>query len=152
MFTQNDYLPGEYVIRESDGKKLVLTNYRIRYDDEDFTSIMLEKVSSVKVSSIYHFKYIIWGVLFLLSGPFLSDFLFGDLREVFLYFSIGLGIFFIILFFLTRKHLFIIRSDGGDAIEMPIRYLSQKEIQAIVNDIEQAKVERVANMHRLPVE
>jgi len=136
-------LIGEKLITRSKDGKLTLTNYRIRFDDlgdygsKEFVSIMLEKISSIRIYKKSKPLYLILGILIMLS--FFSGFYGRDLKFA----PIIIGGVLILFYLLTRKHIVSIASDGGDAIIVETTQYQPKDLIDFIDKIEQAKNERV---------
>jgi len=100
---------------------------------------MLEKVSSCEI------RYQSWPILLILGGLLL-------LGGTYSFFQMGgvqlagpaivFGLVFLCAYFLTRKHLISISSDGGASIGFETTGLKRDAVIAFINGIEEAKNQR----------
>jgi len=91
----------EKLIIESDNKQIRLTSHRLRYfetpkKNADFTSIMLDKISSIELT---YYKSSIW---FLIIGIVAIPVL--------------VGLILIYMFFTSKRHVISVTPDGGKPI------------------------------------
>ena len=121
-----------------------LTNYRITDESGKFykISIFLEKISSIE--AIYKDKpfLILLGILLIPFGLVVirEDF------DVFGILAIIIGIGLIIYYFLSRKHIVIISSDGGRSIKITVTGISPNTIEDYITKIQAAKLKRINSL------
>lgn len=125
--------------------KITLTTHRIRaiestFERKEVVSIMLEKISSISISSRNYLIFLILGVLMFLYS--LWGFVKTDNTSLDIFIFV-LGLIFIIVFALTRKSVVIISSDGGHSVFFSTLGFSHESIMSIINKIEIAKNNRM---------
>lgn len=142
----NDHLlKGESILSYSDGGLVTLTSHRIRYEHKvwggsNIISIMLEKVSSVQIIYISYPWLWIMGVLVGVIGMLASQSRNGGSTEMVIAFFIAF--FLIIGYFLSRRHICSITSDGGTKIIFRTENMTTESMIEFMNKIESAKSER----------
>lgn len=131
---------GEEILLSSGDKAITLTNKRLRQNESSagrvhITSIHLEKISSVEI----HFKswilILVLGILLLIGGVI-------GLIQADKNVSTGafiLGGIFIVIYFITRRHLITVASDGGAKINIIAKGMKRENVLDFVNKIENAK-------------
>jgi len=132
---------GEKIIVESDDKTITLTSHRIRYSEAVFgkarlISIHLEKVSSVEMRYKSHLLFLFLGFFLIIAGIALGVL---SQRPEPLVPGIGLGLLFIIVYWVTRKHVVTISSDGGEKINFQTKGMKSEAHIEFINKIETAK-------------
>lgn len=139
----NYLLKNEVEITSSSNKQVTLTSHRILYDGKQFgkskyTSIMLEKISSVEVHCRSWPQILILGILAIAAGLVLA----GKGEEQASLLCGGVGLFFCILYLLSRKHFITFTSDGGTKIDLHTSGLKREALLKFVTLVDQAKDER----------
>lgn len=126
----------EELILASENNRVVLTTRRIRQAESktDLTSIMLEKVSSVEVRYRRWIVILLTGIVCIGTGCFL---LVENRQEAVL--LLGIGALCVLAYFLTRKHIVSISSDGGARIFFTTRGMSKETVLDFVERLEEAK-------------
>lgn len=119
-----ELLENENIITESANKQVMLTSYRIRFRDSiskksNFTSIMLDKISSIGVTYQSNVWLLIIGILTI---------------------PIFVGVILIILFFISRKHVVSISSDGGSSIVFETKGMKREFLEEFIDKIENASI------------
>lgn len=117
-------LENETLITESNNRQILLTTHRLRYHqsiskNSNFTSIMLDKISSIELTYHSNIWLLIIGILTL---PFL------------------IGIILIILFFTTKKHIVRITPDGGTSIVFETKGMKRDFLEDFINKVEDASI------------
>ena len=118
-------IEGEKLILESDNQQLRLTSHRLRYHEtrsskSDFTSIMLDKISSIQVT---YQSASIWLLIFgLFTIPIL------------------LGFYIIYLYFSRRSHYVFIYPDGGQPIVFQLKGIKRDYIDDFIDKVEEASI------------
>ena len=118
-------IEGEKLILESDNQQLRLTSHRLRYHEtrsskSDFTSIMLDKISSIQVT---YQSASIWLLIFgLFTIPIL------------------LGFYLIYLYFSRRSHYVFISPDGGQPIVFQLKGIKRDYIDDFIDKVEEASI------------
>jgi len=138
----NQLLNGEQIITESDDKSITLTSFRIRRNvsgggQAHIVSIMLEKVSSIEVHYSSWIILLGLGILFGLAGLFAGANNKGDVMVP----ALLIGGVLVIAYFMTRKHVVTVASDGGAKINFQTRGMKRDAIIEFINKIERAKKE-----------
>ena len=122
----------------------VLTNYRISKEDGKVRmSIFLEKISSIMVTYEKRPFYIFLAIISIISGSFFINHRHAPEFAVIL---IMIGVLFIISFFLSRKHIVKIYSDGGQSMELIIGSASSDTVADYIAKVESAKLERINSL------
>lgn len=122
-------LSDESLIIESGNRQLVLTNKRIRHyegnsQNSNFTSILLHKISGIEVAYKANFWLLIFGVITL---------------------PIVVGVILIILYFVSRKHVVAISSDGGTVLTFQTKGMKRAFIEEFINEVEEAAITTRSN-------
>ena len=117
-------IENEKLITESDNKQLRLTTHRLRYHESasknsNFTSIMIDKISSIELTYQSNIWLLIIGVLTLI---------------------ILVGVILIVLFFLTKKHVISIIPDGGKPIILEVKGMKRDFLEDFNNKVEGASM------------
>ena len=120
------------------GKNTYITNYRVWHQDNfggkmHFVSILLKNISSIEVHYQNKKLLLLLGIVFIIAG-LMCGFGVGELGLS----LIGTipGIIFIVLYFLSRKHVITISSNGGSKIDIYTSGLSRDSIFKFVNSVE----------------
>lgn len=114
-------IDNERVILESDNNQLRLTSHRLRYHEtassnSDFTSIMLDKISSIELK--YYNSNIWLLVIGILTIP------------------IVVGIIIIIFFFTSKKHVISVTPDGGKPILFETKGMKREFLEDFIDKVE----------------
>jgi len=137
-------LENENEIISLNGKRIILTNYRIIQNDQlagksYSISIFLENISSIenqyKSSPVY---LIIAGVAFI-----------GGIGYESLMVGVIAGLIFVALWWFSRKHLITIKSNGGSSLNILAEKMKKKDIENFVFNIVKAKSERINKIHKI---
>ena len=141
------YFIGENAITESDNKGIILTSHRIRYQSSNFgkahiVSIMLEKISSIEIHYKSSLLTLIIGIILTLSGIVMGASNQGEAMIL----GLGIGLFFVLLYFITRRHVITIASDGGSKINFETKGMKRETILDFINKIETAKNNRTIEL------
>ncbi len=139
-------LENETILNKTEDDGVILTNYRIRQNfgtqkHPQFISIHLKKISSVE---LYYKETVLWlilGIVLLAFG--LITFLSYRVEPGAI--GIVLGGLFLLLYYLSKRYLMRICSDGGSHIAIQIKGIKADRIQNFVMQLEQAK----NNLHLL---
>lgn len=118
-------LENEKLITESDNKQIRLTTHRVRYHetptkDSNFTSIMLDKISSIELT---YYKSSIWLLIIgILTLPIL------------------VGLILIVIFFTSKKHIVSITPDGGNPIIFETKGMKRDFLESFIDKVEAASL------------
>ncbi len=117
-------LENEKLITESGNRQVMLTTHRLRYHEgtssnSDFTSIMLDKISSIEVKYQSNILFLIIGVITI---------------------PIVVGIVFILIYYFTRKHVVSVNPDGGKSIIFETRGMKREYLEEFIFKIESASM------------
>ncbi|MDB3906101.1 DUF6232 family protein [Crocinitomicaceae bacterium] len=137
---EKDLLQGESIITQSGGGQITLTNYRIRMTNKRFgkaniISIPIHKISSVEVNYHSFLMALIMGVLLIAFGLLMGVSNNGGPAMAGIIF---IGIIGVIYYFVTRRHVVEITSDGGKALRFESKGLKQEALNKFLNQVEQA--------------
>ncbi|MCQ6961092.1 hypothetical protein [Mucilaginibacter aquariorum] len=125
---------------------VTLTTHSVRYNNKiwgqsSFISIMLEKISSVQVLSISYPLLWILGALTGVAGLALATTRNGGTLEVVI--SLFIPFFIIVGYFMSRRHVCTITSDGASKIVFRTENMPTEALIDFVNKIEVAKHKRM---------
>lgn len=114
-------ITNEEMILESSNNQLRLTTHRLRYHktesrNSDFTSIMLDKISSIELT---YYQSSVW---VLIIGIVTIPILFG--------------IILIIYYFSSRRHVVSITPDGGKPIVFETNGLKREFLENFIDKVE----------------
>ncbi|MBI3134034.1 MAG: hypothetical protein HYZ14_05095 [Bacteroidetes bacterium] len=132
----------EELITQSDDQLICLTTKRIRYTSKSWgksylVSIHLEKISSIEV------RYKSWVIILLIGILLGAASLFVSMQfysgEDIMVAGLGLSFLCILTYFMTRKHVVTISSDGGASINFYTRGMKDEKLLEFINKVEQAK-------------
>jgi hypothetical protein len=138
---QKEHLfPSEELITQSDDKIITLTTRRIPYKTKSWgrahlISMNLEKISSVEVRYKSWVIILLIGVLLCIAGLYFGANNAGDLMMA----GVGLGFLCVVLYFVTRKHVITISSDGGAEINFHTSRIKDEKLMEFINMVEKAK-------------
>ena len=136
-----DLMQGEYIIKQTNQRNLILTNFRIRlYSELEFQSMMLEKISMIeRIKDDNKF----WLVLAILS--FGASFYFERFGEALFFALLAAGALFLVFYFISKTTLISLVSDGGAKIDFIIK-MKDKYVIAFIESIEIAKEAKRQNV------
>ncbi len=134
----------EILISESGDKSVTLTTHRLRHNSSStgsghIVSIMLEKISSIEIHYKSWILILFIGILLACGGLIMGAQNRGDVMIL----GLGAGGLCILLFFLTRKHIVTIASDGGAKINFQTKGMKRDMLLDFINKIETAKAIRL---------
>lgn len=135
---------GETLISESDNNEITLTSHRVRYNSSssgkgDIISIALEKISSIEIHYKSWILILLLGILFAAGGMVMGV---ND-RGGAMVMGLAVGGVCVLLYFLTRKHVVTISSDGGAKINFETNGMKRDTLLDFINKIETAKANRL---------
>ena len=130
----------EQIINEQPYFKITLTNYRIIYQDKEygkmyFCSIMLDQVSAIEIK--YKSKPLLFliGLLLFPIGIILAI----NMIPPFGFLALTSSLIFCLSFFITKKHVISITSNGTASIVIGTKSKANDKILYFINQIEEAK-------------
>lgn len=134
-------MPGEEILIQSDDLTITLTNFRIRYYETQMgharlTSMHLDKLSAIEMTYISYLFLLYAGILIFISGLLIG--VTGDAPEISGAIA-GPGVFLIIVYLLSRKHIVSISSDSGIKINFQTKGMTTDKHLHFINKIETAK-------------
>ena len=139
MSTKIALLPGEQVVMSSDQDILTLTTKRVRYDSALFGS---SKLISITLDSVASCGLITksYPILLLLAALAVIDALTqrGDAQWMFLFLAVAAVL--AVAYFLTRRAVISIASNGGETILVPAKGMSRSSIVEFLEAIEREKL------------
>lgn len=118
-------LENEKLIIESDNKQIRLTSHRLRYyetpkNNADFTSIMLDKISSIELT---YYKSSIWLLIIgIVAIPIL------------------VGLILIYMFFTSKRHVISVTPDGGKPIIFETKGMKRNFLDDFVDKVEETSM------------
>ena len=130
-------LPGENVVTSSDNDVLTITSKRVRYDfvvwgRSNLISITLGSVASCGlVTRSFPLLLILAAIAFL--GAFTQR---GDA----LWLLIGAAIVLVVAYFLTRRAVISVASNGGQSILVPTKGMKRDAVVAFIEAVEREKL------------
>ena len=137
MSAQIVLLPGEQVVMSSDRDTLTLTKKRVRYDSavlgsSSFVSITLDSVASCSLATKSYPLLLLLGALVLIGALTQG----GDVQVMFIFSAAVLAV----IYFLTRRAVIAIGSNGGREILVPTKGMSRAAIIEFLDAIEREKL------------
>ncbi len=136
----NNMFEGETVLSVSDDKSVILTDKRIRrtvtsLGKLDYMSIPLEKISCVELCYRSWILILVLGILLVGLSVYSLVVNNSDIAA-----TAGFaGIFFIVLYFLTRRHLIVIVSDSGTKMNIATRGMKTTKVLGFLDKIQEAR-------------
>lgn len=145
-------MPGEKILSYSDKGIVTLTTHRIRYENKvwgesNIISIMLEKVSAVQVIYISYPLLWILGLIVSAVGILMMINNNNNMSQIVVTFFIAF--FLIIGYFISRRHICSITSDGGTKIIFRTENMITESMIGFIDKIEAAKAERLSALLHL---
>lgn len=146
-------LQNEKEIILSNDNKVVLTNYRISmkyssWANKYYISIFLEDVSSVENKNSSNFYYIIYS-LFSLFISFLLDFSYIKYYEYIKYIGFFMAFVFFYNWWLSRKKIISISSNGGSKLEFDVNSMTDKSVEDFIYEVLNAKQIRINQLNKI---
>lgn len=144
MSTKIALLPEERVVMRSDKDILTLTTRRVRYDSSvlggsSFISITLDSVASCSFHTKSLPLLLVLGAVALI-GAFTQ---YGGTRLA----LFGIAVVLVITYFITRRSIISIGSNGGQAIHVPAGGMNRASVVEFLEAIESEKLIGI-NSHR----
>ena len=133
---------GEKILTTTDNNIIILTTHRIRstnslnWGHRETTSIMLDKISSIKATYNSYPLLLVIGIIVGLIG------LFPGAKNYFTYgstFAIVVAVVMISAYFATRKHVCVIASSGGARIVFETANMGRDGLLSFIDKVEEAK-------------
>ncbi|MFM2408639.1 MAG: hypothetical protein RL358_1381 [Pseudomonadota bacterium] len=130
-------LPGEQVVLSSDNDVLTLTNKRVRYDSvvwgqSNLIGITLGSVASCGlITKSYPFLLILAAVAVLAGVSQGSGSMWG---------LVFVAAIFVVAYFVTRKAVISVASNGGQEIFVPAKGMNREAIIKFIEAIEREKL------------
>jgi hypothetical protein len=130
-------IPGEQVILTSDNDVLVLTNKRVRYDSivwgrSNLIAITLDSVASCGIiTKSYPLLLVIAAIAILAGFIQRGDNVWGA--------SLIAGVL-VVVYFLTRKAVLSVASNGGQNISVPTKGMSREAVVKFIEALEREKL------------
>mgnify|MGYP006107042003 CR=1 FL=1 len=118
-------LENEKLIIESGNKQIRLTSHRLRYyetpeNNSDFTSIMLDKISSIELT---YYKSSIWLLIIgIVTIPIL------------------VGLILVYRFFTLKRHVISVTPDGGKPIIFETKGMKRNFLDDFIDKVEQTSM------------
>ena len=130
-------LPGEQVVLSSDNDVLTLTNKRVRYDSvvwgqSNLIGITLDSIASCGLMTKSHPFLLVLAVVTVLAG--VNQ---GSSSMLSLIFVAAI---FVIVYFVTRKAVISVASNGGQKILVPTKGMSREATMKFIEAIEREKI------------
>ena len=117
-------------------ESVVLTNYRIVKENRNsLFSIFLENISSIAMHRKDNPFLLKVGIGSFTVGVILYNNSYEDMS----YWIFGVGAIFIIIYYLTIKHVIIISPDGGEKLYIEVKSSSTERIKNFLTNIQKAK-------------
>jgi len=133
-----ELLANEKTILTSNNNRVVLTDHRIIINDERLgqaygITIFLEDISSIENSYKSKLIYLILAGIIFIGTMYLRMGSYGLLG----------GLLFLFLWFVTRKHMIVISSNGGSSADILATYVSKQGVKEFIHQVVKAKAERI---------
>jgi len=118
-------IDNEKMVLESSNRRLRLTTHRLRYyetkkSNSDFTSIMIDKISSIE---LLYYKSNIWLLIIgIVTIP------------------VVVGIVLIIIYYMSKRHVVSVTPDGGRPIIFETRGMKRDFLEAFIDKVEAASM------------
>lgn len=118
-------LDNEILIIESTNKQIRLTSHRLRYYEtpkrnSDFTSIMLDKISSIE---LIYYKSSIWLLIIGIATI-----------------PIIVGLILLYMFFTSKRHVISVTPDGGKPIIFETKGMKRDFLDNFIDKVEAASM------------
>jgi hypothetical protein len=144
-------LENEEKLISSNEDKIVLTDHRVLMEDRSLgqsysISIFLEDISSIEVKYKSNILFIGMGILSIISGIYLSG---GRTESNFIVAGFLGGAFFFALWWLFRKHVISISSNGGGRMNFEIKGMSKEKVSEFAHKVSLAKQLRLSRLYRI---
>lgn len=148
-------LPGEQDLAKSISDKIVLTDRRIWISTNDWSNaysiaIFLEDISVVERKHTSTPLYFILGMLALLGSVYQFITTSGE-DMLYLAFFAG-AVVFLLVWMISRRHLISVTSHSGISLNYEVEQMTKKEIEKFMDDVQQAKYDRVNKLHSIQPE
>ena len=134
-------LPGENVVTSSDNDVLTLTSKRVRYEVRyDFVVWKRSNLISITLGSVASCGLVTRSfplLLILAAIAFLGAF---TQRGDALWLLIGAAIVLVVAYFLTRRAVISVASNGGQSILVPIKGMKRDAVVAFIEAVEREKL------------
>jgi hypothetical protein len=137
-------LTGEKVLMTSDKEVLTLTNYRVRFDQaargaSNYITICLDSVASCGLVTKSRPLLLVLAAIIVIGGVAQND---SGLKVM----SILAAIILVGAFFVTRKAVIAISSNGGEQIIVPVKGMSRDEIIAFLEMLDDARLKLTGSL------
>ena len=119
---------------------VLLTNYRImeEHGDKYKFSIFLEKISSIEMRYKSKLLLLILGIIVGIAGMMGMSMEGPGAGAPLLL----VGIFLVIAFFLTRKHVITVSPDGGKNLDIEVTGISSERVEQFLTNVQAAKLDK----------
>jgi hypothetical protein len=139
-----ELLPSEKVVMTSDNETLTLTNFRVRYNAQEFGSSSLVSMTLGAVASCGLITKSFPILLILAGFTLLAGFVIDDGNKEKLYIAIGVALALTFIYFITRRAVISITSSGSQAIVVPAKGMKRPDIVKFIDAVEREKLAREA--------
>jgi len=125
-------LKGEHLIKELNSKQIKLTNYRVRFYENNFayTSVMLDKISAISVTYQENKRYLHLAIVL-----FASVFIAARVKFNF-EIPLALSALFYLLYIFNKKKNIYINSEGNQSVQFSVSGLKSNEIDDFIDEVE----------------
>jgi hypothetical protein len=144
-------LPNEEILVSSNSDKLILTNHRIQLTEKSWgqsfsIGIFIEDISSIEVKYKSNTILLLVGILCVLVGFYMSGKSNGNEEMLG---GIFLGGILILIWWLSRKHVVSITSNGGAKLNFMVQGMGDEKISDFVHNVSLAKQTRVNQLAKI---
>ncbi|HEV8083378.1 MAG TPA: hypothetical protein VGP55_09265 [Chitinophagaceae bacterium] len=144
-------LPNEEKLLISNDEKVILTTHRIRMADSQWYNsfsivIFLEDISSIETKYRGNILILIFSCLEILSGFYFSWQKYGYSP---LNFNFIGGIFLLLFWWFSRKHIISISSNGGSTLNFQVDQMSKGQIENFIYNLQSAKTKRIDRLYKI---
>jgi hypothetical protein len=132
-------LPGEHLVTQSHDRLVTVTSHRVLYhtgfsSNSRYTSITLDAVSSCGLTTTSQPLLFVLGILAIIGGlAMINEKGVGPVGLV-------VGLFLIVLYFVTHSAALLICSNGGERITLPAPGSQRAALLALLSAVDEAKI------------
>ena len=143
-------LPNEERLVSSNQDKVVLTNQRINLSDKEWgrsyqITIFLENISSIENLYKSNVIFVLLAAVSFLVGIMTLSEVRGD-NGTLTFGSFVAAIFFLILWFSSRRHVVTIASNGGGKLNFTVDGMTAGQVEDFIDKVQAAQAKRITDL------